>query len=63
MSLPPRVKAFIKSSGHLSHQAHIATVRANIASSANIMRHSAARQVDEIGPAAAAAIAKIMRLP
>lgn len=61
--LPPRIKAIIKSSGHLGHQTHIATVRANIASSSNIIRHSAARQVDEIGPAAAAAIAKILRLP
>lgn len=61
--LPPRVKALIKSSGHLGHQAHIATVRANIASASNIVRHSAARQVDEMGPGTAAAIDKILRLP
>jgi hypothetical protein len=39
------------------------TVRANIASASNLVRHSAARQVDEIGPSTAAAIGKILRLP
>lgn len=61
--MPQRIKSIIKSSGRLSHQTHMATLRANIASASNIVRHSAARQVDEVGPVAAAAIAKIMRLP
>jgi hypothetical protein len=47
----------------MAHQLHMATVRGNIASSSNIVRHSAARQIDETSPATAAAIDKILRLP
>lgn len=61
--LPPRIKAIIKSAGHLGHQSQIATARANVSSASNIIRHSAARQVDEVGPSAAASIAKILNLP
>jgi hypothetical protein len=61
--LPPRVKSLIKTSGHLAHQRLMGSVRANIASSNNIIRHSAARQVDEVGPEAAMAIEKVLRLP
>jgi len=61
--LPARIKAIIKSHGHLGQQRHMGTVLANIASASNLVRHSAARQIDEIGPAAAAAIDKILRLP
>lgn len=61
--LPARIKTLIKTHGHLGHQSHMTSVRANIASAGNILRHSAARQVDEMGPAAAAAVAKILLLP
>lgn len=63
MSLPPGVKTMLKAHGHTIHQKHIQSVRANHASSANIIRHSAARQVDEVGPEAAMAIDKILALP
>ena len=61
--LPQGIKTAIKTHSHFAHQAHMASVRANIASANNILRHSAARQVDEMGPAAAAAVDKILRLP
>ena len=61
--LPPRIKAYIKSSGHLAHQKHMVSSRANIKSVNNIVRHSAARQVDEVGPEAAMAIEKILKQP
>jgi len=61
--LPPNVKAAIKAARHFSHGKHMAGVKANIASAGNIVRHSAARQIDEIGPATAAAIDKILALP
>jgi hypothetical protein len=57
------VNAALRTHRRISHQRHMASVKANIASSNNIVRHSAARQVDEIGPAAAAAVAKILALP
>lgn len=63
MALPPNVKTAIKASRHFSHTEHMQSVKANVASSSNIVRHSAARQIDEIGPASAAAIAKILALP
>lgn len=63
MALPPRVKSCLKAHGHTLHQKHMASVRANIASAGNIVRHSAARQIDEIGPATAAAVDKILALP
>lgn len=63
MSLPPRVKSVLKAFGHKLHQQHMAGVRGNIASVGNITRHSAARQIDEIGPATARAIDKILSLP
>ncbi len=61
--LPPRVKSVLKASGHRLHQQHMASVLGNIASAGNIIRHSAARQVDEIGPATAKAVDKILALP
>ncbi len=61
--MPPHIKVILKANGHFAHQAHMNSTRANIASSSNVIRHSAARQVDEIGPAAAAAINKMLALP
>jgi hypothetical protein len=62
-SLPPRLKTAIKASRHFAHTKHMTGVKANIASAGNIVRHSAAKQVDEIGPATAAAVEKILALP
>ena len=61
--IPPNVVTALQTHGHLSHQKHIASARANIASSNNVLRHSAVRQADEMGPASAAAVAKILSLP
>ena len=60
---PVRIKTLLKAHAHASHQSHMTGVRANIASALNITRHSAARQIDEMGPASAAAVAKILALP
>lgn len=61
--LPPRVKTLLRTHGLKLHQSHMASISANIASAGNIIRHSAARQVDEIGPATAKAVEKILALP
>lgn len=61
--IPPKSKNFIKVVAHLTHQKHMASVRANAASVNNIIRHSSARQVDEVGPEAAMAIEKILKQP
>lgn len=61
--LPPNVLTVIQSHGHTGHQQAMRTARANASSANNIMRHSAARQIDEMGPAAAASVAKILALP
>lgn len=61
--LPASVKSTLKAFGHKIHQTHMASIRANIASAGNIIRHSSAKQVDEIGPASARAIDKILSLP
>lgn len=63
MALPPRVKSIIKSSAHLAHKNHMISVRSNVASANNVTRHSAARQADEVGPEAAMAIEKVLKLP
>ncbi|HUS39591.1 MAG TPA: hypothetical protein VMX74_09075 [Pirellulales bacterium] len=63
MALPPRVKAMLKTHSHTSHQRHIGRVRSNIANSSNIVRHVAAKQLDEIGPVEARAVDKILALP
>ena len=61
--LGPNVKSLIKAHGHLSQQKHMTSVRGSIASCMSLLRHSAVRQVDEMGPAAAAAVKKILATP
>lgn len=61
--IPANVKTKIQAASHSAHQVHMADVKANVASSNNIIRHSAARQIDEPGPAQARAIDKILRTP
>ncbi len=63
MGLPPNLKAAVKASRLLGHTRHMAGVKANIASAGNIVRHSSAKQVDEVGPTTAASVAKILALP
>lgn len=46
-----------------AHVNHMTSVKANVASSNNIVRHSAARKVDEPSPATARSIDKVLRLP
>lgn len=62
-ALPPNVKTKLHSSFHSNHTLHFAELKSNVASSNNIVRHSAARMVDEPSPQQARAIDKILRLP
>lgn len=63
MAMPPGVKAKLQSRSHGGHTQAIHGARANIRNSNSVVRHSAARMVDEPTPASAAATAKILRLP
>lgn len=63
MALPPNVKTKLQVTSHKIHQSIMAQSRLNISSSNNIVRHSAAKQVDEVSPEAARSIDKILRLP
>jgi hypothetical protein len=63
MAMPPNVITKLQSSMHSAHGLHMQEIKSNIASSNNIVRHSAARMVDEPSPAQARAIDKILRLP
>jgi len=61
--VPPNVKTKIQSAFHQSHSVHMVDAKANVVSANNIVRHSAARMVDEPSPQQARAIDKILRLP
>ena len=63
MAIPANVKTKLQSSSHGAHIGHMAEAKSNVASSNNIVRHSAARMVDEPSPQQARAIDKILRLP
>jgi hypothetical protein len=63
MPLPPNVKSKLQSSSHSIHQSVMLQSRQNILSAGTIVRHSAAKQVDEVGPEAARSIDKILALP
>jgi hypothetical protein len=63
MAMPPRLKAQLKAEMLGAHSNHMVDAKANIASANNIVRHSAARMVDEPSPQQARAIDKILRLP
>lgn len=62
-AIPPNVKTLLHSVTHGAHTQHMVDTKANFASSNNIVRHSAARMVDEPSPQQARAIDKILRLP
>ena len=63
MPLPANVKSLLQARSHTSHQHHMGELKGHIASSNNIVRHSAARMVDEPSPQQARAIDKVLRLP
>ena len=63
MAIPANVKTKIQSSSHTAHVRRMNESSANIASANNLVRHSAARGVDEPSPQQARAIDKILRLP
>lgn len=63
MSLPENVKTKLQETSHRIHQSVMTQSRQNVISSNNIVRHSAAKQLDEVGPETARAIDKILRLP
>ena len=62
-ALPPNVKTKLHASAHAQHILHWSEIKSNVASSNNIVRHSAARMVDEGSPANARAVDKILALP
>lgn len=61
--LPANVRTVLKAESAGAHTQHMTEAKSNISNSANIVRHSAARMVDEPSPASARAIDKILRLP
>lgn len=63
MSMPDNVKQMLQSTGRKIHQNQMARSRENVMSANTIVRHSAAKQLDEVGPEAARSIDKILRLP
>lgn len=63
MALPENVKTKLQAASHAIHQRVMHRSRENILSANNIVRHSAAKQMDEVGPEAARSIDKILRLP
>ena len=63
MAIPANVKTKIQASSHGAHVQRMHNSSANVQSSNNIVRHSAARMVDEPSPQQARSIDKILRLP
>lgn len=61
--IPARVKAALLTETHGAHTQHMFSSKSNAANSNNIVRHSAARMIDEASPQQARAIDKILRLP
>lgn len=61
--IPENVKTKLQTSSHNIHQQIMTQSRQNVVSSGNIVRHSSAKQLDEVGPETARAIDKILRLP
>lgn len=61
--LPPRVLAMLRAESNGAHSQHMKEAAGNISNSNNIVRHSAARMIDEPSPQQARAIDKILRLP
>ena len=62
-ALPPNVVTLLKVESLGAHKQHMHEAKSNIANANNLVRHSAARMVDEPSPQQARAIDKILRLP
>lgn len=62
-ALPDNVKTKLHARTIGAHGSIMAEAKQNVLSSNNIVRHSAARQLDEPSPAQARSIDKILRLP
>jgi len=62
-NLPSNVMTNLKQEFAGAHSQHMHEAVSNQANSNNIVRHSMAKQVDELGPGAARAIDKILRNP
>ena len=63
MSIPANVKTALQTMFHSGHKLHMQEAKSNVKSANNIVRHSAARMIDEPSPQQARAIDKILRLP
>ncbi len=63
MAIPPNVKTKIQASFHQAHSVVMQESKGNIQSANNIVRHSAARMIDEPSPQQARSIDKILRTP
>ena len=63
MAIPANVKTKIQASTRRMHSIRTNESVMNVQSANNIVRHSAARMVDEPSPQQARAIDKILRLP
>ena len=61
--IPKNVKTHLQAAGMRAHQNAMHQSRGNVRSSNNIIRHSSARQVDEMGAAQARTVDKILSLP
>lgn len=62
-SLPVNLLNGLRAHAKGAHTHHMNELKGNIMSSNNVVRHSAARMVDEGSPANARAVDKILRLP
>lgn len=61
--MPPNILNGLRMHAKGAHTHHMNELKGNIGSSNNVVRHSAARMLDEGSPANAAAIRKVLALP
>lgn len=61
--LPCRVRTILRTESAAAHAQIMTQLKGNALSSSNIVRHVIGRMLDEPGPATAASIAKVLRLP
>lgn len=62
-SLPPNLKAVIQAEDAAAHTRHLGEIKASRGVVNAIVRFSAAKQFDELGPAESRAVDKALRLP
>ncbi len=62
-ALPETINALLLQEALEEHQGHMTEVKANIASANSLVRHISAKMLDEIGPAEARAVDKVLQLP